>query len=105
MGVLVATKLLNTGLASHFLRLEMRQRQFKQYARENYAVLGLVVTLALLRLKVPPPCLFVGLRTTVYRPPPIGYLRHPLSVCLMSLCFCCVHHACVSLLVVSKFVL
>ena len=43
--------------------------------------------------------------STVYRPPPIGYLRHPLSVCLMSLCYCCVHHACVSLLVVSKRVL
>ena len=72
VGVLVATKLLNTALASHFLRLEMRQRQFKEYARESYAVLGLVVMLALLRLKVPPPCLFVRVRTTVYRPPPIG---------------------------------
>ena len=59
LGVLVATKLFNALLASYFLRLEMRQRQFKQYARESYAVLGLVVTLALLRLKVHPPCLFV----------------------------------------------
>ena len=53
LGVLIATKLVNMVLVNCFLRAEMRQSQFKQYAQESYPVLGLLLMLGLLRLKVP----------------------------------------------------